>query len=353
MKKALLFISLIFLSFSCDKVQQQKRTEDFNTLMGANKSVWKFVETHEDYQNLEIYKNLWEKNLSSQVVKDAEYRIPKVIHFIWIGPNPFPKDSLEYVRSWIDHHPDWTYKFWTDRRRPLPHKKMELHLLSNFEFMTLKDCYQESDNYAEKSDLLRYEILYQEGGLYVDHDVECFSTFAPFHQKYDLYCGLETPHEALLSSSISVCNNVIGVKKGHPVLLDAIHKVKERWAEMGAAYPGDDKESTIYRVAQRSFASFDDAVREKSGKEGNIDIVFPAAYFNRIDDDLALYAHHYYASTWFEDETKFEKNVRRRLVSISRKNNQILLFNAVILTANLALFSGLFFQYRSIRKKTK
>ncbi|MCP5505458.1 MAG: hypothetical protein H7A38_01070 [Chlamydiales bacterium] len=353
MKKTILILSLFFLGFSCDKIQTEKKVEDFNTLMGSNKSVWKFVETHEDYQNLEIYKTLWEKNHSTQVSKDEELRIPKVIHFIWIGPNPFPKESLENVRSWVDHHPDWTFKFWTDRRRPLPHKKMELHLLSNFQFTALQNCFQESDNYAEKSDLLRYEILLQEGGLYVDHDVECFNAFTPFHQQYDFYCGLETPHEALLSSSITVCNNVIGAKKGHPVLKEAISKVQERWAEMGAAYPGNDKDSVIYRVAQRTFASFDDAVRERGGKEGNVDIVFPAAYFNRIDDDLALYAHHYYASTWFEDETKFERNVRRRLISISRKNNQILLFNAVILTANLALFSGLFFQYRAIKKKAK
>ena len=120
---------------------------------------------------------------------------------------------------------------------------------------------------------------------------------------------------------------------------------------MSAAYPGDDKESIIYRVAQRSWASFDDSVRKLAGNGATKDIVFPAAYFNRIDDDFALYAHHYYASTWFEDETKFERNVRRRLVSISRKNNQILLFNAVILTANLGLFACLFLQFRTIRKR--
>ncbi|MCB1080999.1 MAG: hypothetical protein KDK69_04175, partial [Chlamydiia bacterium] len=130
-------------------------------------------------------------------------------------------------------------------------------------------------------------------------------------------------------------------------------KVKERWDEVGMAYPGDDKESIIYRVAQRSFIAFEDAVKSGADQEGNIDIIFPAAYFNRIDDDFALFAHHYYASTWFEDETKFERNVRRRLISISRKNNQILLFNAVILSANLVLCACLIVQYRSIRKLKK
>lgn len=353
MKVVTIFLSLILVFTSCDKKHEFKQSDDFNTLMGSNKSVWKFVETHEDYENLRVFKALYEKNKNLQFSKQKEIKIPKTIHFIWVGPNPFPKESIDNVNSWINHHPGWTFKFWTDRRRPLPNKKMELHLISSFKFKTLKHCYEETNNYAEKSDLLRYELLDKEGGLYVDHDVECFRAFTPFHANYDFFCGIETPHEPILSSSISACNNVIGARPGHPVLKKAIENVESRWDELSAAYPGDDKESVVYRVAQRTFSAFDEAVRGESGKNGNFDIAFPAAYFNRIDEDLALYAHHYYASTWFEDETKFERNVRRRLVSISRKNNQILLFNAVILTANLALFSGLFFQYRAIRKKAK
>lgn len=350
MKILRFFLPLLFLTFACEKKTHFKQSDDFNTLMGSNKSVWKFVETHEDYQNIRLFKTLYEKNKEIQKLED-DANIPKVIHFIWIGPNPFPKESIENVNSWIKLHPGWTYKFWTDRRRSLPNRKMELHFISDFEFTKLKYCYEESDNYAEKSDLLRYEILSKEGGLYVDHDVRCFKSFAPFHQSYDLYCCLEAPKQPVLSSSINANNNVIGVKARHPVMQKSIDLVKERWSQIGEAYPGDDKESVIYRVAQRSWISFNDAVKETAGKGEQRDIVFPAAYFNRIDDDFALFAHHYYASTWFEDETKFERNVRRRLVAISRKNNQILLFNAVILTANLALFSCMFIQFRSLRRR--
>lgn len=318
-----------------------KHSDDFSTLMGSNKSVWNFVKTHEDHQNIRLFTEQYEKNSKLQFLKGDENRIPKVIHLIWIGPNPFPKEAVENVSSWIEKHPDWKIKFWTDRKRPLPNGNMELNLVSDFNFETLGAYYEASDNYAEKSDLLRYEVLYQEGGLYVDHDVKCFKSFAPFHHNFDLYCGLEPPHEPVLNSSISVNNNVIGTCPKHPILKKTIGHVKERWDEVSAAYPGNDKESTIYRVAERSWSSFGDSVRELIGKGETKDIAFPAAYFNRIDDWIPLFAHHYYASTWFEDETKFERNVRRRLVSISRKNNQILLFNAVILTVNLALFIGL------------
>lgn len=350
--KWIFLLPLFILCVACEQKNHHKKSEDFNTLMGANKSVWKFVETHEDFKNIRFFQDLYEKNKELLAGKEDGIKIPQTIHFVWLGPNPFPKESLENVRSWVEFHPNWTFKLWTDRRRPLPHPRMELKLVSDFKFSRLRDCFDDSDNYAEKADVLRYEILSHEGGLYVDHDVKCFKPFDQFHYNYDLYCGLEPPHKPIMSSSISVNNNLIGSRPHHPVLDKCMDLVLERWIDIGNAYPGEDKESIIYRVAQRSFAPFDDAMKLVSEEGDTTNIVFPAAYFNRIDDDFALYAHHYYASTWFEDETKFERNVRRRLVAISRKNNQILLFNAVILSANLVLFGCLLFQYRVIRRVT-
>lgn len=352
MKQLFLWLALPLFFVSCGKQEPEHKKNDFNAYMGAQSSLWKFVETHEDYENMHFFKDLYEKNKEFQFVKQEDLRIPKVIHFIWVGPNPFPQESVQNVYSWVENHPDWTVKFWTDRKRPLPHAQMELHLISDFQFESLETFYNDSDNYAEKSDMLRYEILHQEGGLYVDHDVKCFKSFTPFHYNYDLFCGLEPPHKPVMSSSISVNNNIIGTMPRHPILKECIENVQERWNEIGMAYPGDDKNSIIYRVAYRSFAAFEDAVKTIIGQDQNRNMVFPAAFFNRIDDRFAIYAHHYYASTWFEDESKFERNVRRRLISISRKNNQILLFNAVILSANLFLFGCLAFQFRHVRRLT-
>jgi len=346
-------VFFLFLVFACEKEGPSRQTDDFNILMGLNKNVWKFVETEEDFKNIEIFKNLYDKNKHLQFIQKNEVKIPKVIHFIWLGPSPFPKESLENVSSFVNAHPDWVFKFWTDRRRPLPHPQMDLKLVDDFNFIKLENCFHASDNYGEKSDILRYEILFQEGGLYIDHDVQCFKSFEPFHHHFDLYCGVEPPHSRILSSSISVCNNIIGVRPNHPAIEFCLDHVDNEWDAIALAYPGSDKDSTVYRVAQRTFAAFDNAIKSIGHEQSSRDIVFPAAYFNRIDNDFALFAHHDYASTWFEDETKFERNVRRRLVSISKKNNQILLFNAIILTVNLALFMALFIHYRMTCKKIR
>jgi len=342
-----IFLLLILCLYGCEKKEPISNKDDFNGLMGEQTALWKCVQTEEDRQKVAFFKELYEKNES----QEGDLKIPKVIHFIWIGPDPFPKESIQYVASWVSHHPDWKIKFWSDRRRPLPHKKMELHFTSDFQFSRLKEQFEMSDNYAEKADLLRYEILYREGGLYVDHDVQCFKPFTSFHHRFNLYCGLEPPHNPVLSSSISVNNNLIGATAHHPILKQAIEFVESRWQEVGKCYPGSDKESVIYRVAHRSFSAFDDAVALLCSAKENDTMVFPAAYFNKIDQNPPLFAHHYYASTWFSDETQFEKNVRRRLIAISRKNNQILLFNGIILGANLILAICLMMQYRILRKR--
>lgn len=346
-----LIFTLPFLAFfnSCEKKNHDKNMADFRTFMGENKSVWKFVETSEDCNSIHFYQDLYEKNIDLLLTPKKEGSIPYVMHFIWLGPNPFPKESIDNIKSWIALHPNWTYNFWTDRMRPLPDPAMKLQLITSYPFSKLAHCFEDSTNYAEQADILRYEILYNLGGLYIDHDVKCLKNFSPFLQNYDLFCGLEPPHNPVLSSSISVCNNLIGSKPFHPILEKCIELVDEKWIDVGNAYPGDDKESIIYRVANRSFSPFDEAVRLLANDLNHTNMIFPAGYFNQIDDDFAFYAHHYYASTWFEDETKFERNVRRRLISISRKNNQILLFNAVILTANVLLFGCLLYQFRMIR----
>lgn len=319
----------LFATFTaCKKREVTPSLDSFDTWMGKGKKGWEFVETTKDLEILERYKAIYA--LEKESVEDVN-RIPKVIHFIWVGPNDFPKESIKNIRSWVKHHPDWSINFWTDRERFLPHPNMELKLVQDFTFTKLENCFKESDNYAEKSDLLRYEILHKEGGLYVDHDVECFASFDSLHKNYDLYCGIEPSHEPLYDTSISVCNNIIGVIPNHPILQSSIDMVFEKWEEIGKSFPGKDKESIIYRVFHRSFRAFDNSVYNLAGMTGLQDMVFPAGYFNTIDGSLGKYANHQYASTWFSDETKFEKTLRRKLFTIAKKNNQILLLSSALI----------------------
>jgi mannosyltransferase OCH1-like enzyme len=81
--------------------------------------------------------------------------IPRIIHQIWLGPLTPPSKALD---SWKKKHPNWEYRLWTEDN--LPNLKNQ-------------HAFDVSDNYPQKADILRYELLEQFGGVYVDADVHC------------------------------------------------------------------------------------------------------------------------------------------------------------------------------------
>ncbi|HNA63017.1 MAG TPA: hypothetical protein PKW79_08065, partial [Rhabdochlamydiaceae bacterium] len=126
MRRFLYIFALLPLLWGCSKKQETKNKVDFETLMGSNFEAWQHVQTPEDFENLSFFKSVYDKNIPFLQMKSSMFHVPKIVHFIWIGPKPFPRESVENIRSWIAKHPDWTFKFWTDRDRPLPHKQMQM-----------------------------------------------------------------------------------------------------------------------------------------------------------------------------------------------------------------------------------
>ena len=85
--------------------------------------------------------------------------IPKKIHYCWFGGRPMPKSAEKCIASWKRFHPDYEIKKWDE---------------SNFDVNMIpytSDAYQ-AKKYAFVSDYARFWILYKEGGVYFDTDVE-------------------------------------------------------------------------------------------------------------------------------------------------------------------------------------
>ncbi len=318
--------------------------KSFEELMGNKLSSWNLIRSTEDRENLAFYKQIFE----SQVKPNLKQKIPKIAHYIWIGPKEFPQSSLQNVASWVKLHPDWKFYFWTDRDRPLPHPHMEVKKIDEFNWNCLEECYQKSDNYAEKADVLRYEILFAQGGVYIDHDVKCLQSFDHLIEQYDFFCGLELPSEGPLRSTVHVTNNLIATVPKHLILKHCLDWLPANWDRIQNMFPGEKKESIIARVANRTFFAFSNGVRHCINQDS--DMVFPAFYFNAPTDDQAIYARHLYAGTWFENETPFEKMVRERMMMISKKNNRILLLVGVLCALNILVFVLLFLMVMNLKK---
>lgn len=341
------------LAGGCKQEPAKKQlSENFEDLTGKDLPTWKYIQTQEDKAHLNLFKQIYDSTKNYLHEPGSTARIPRSVHFIWLGPKPFPLKSIENVRTWMGKNPDWTFYFWTDRVRPLPVPGMTMRRVQDFSFLKLGDCFSKTENFGEKSDVLRYEILYQEGGVYVDHDVKCFKSFEPLNSSYDFYCGIDMPYTSNLPSCVFTTNNLIGIKPQHPIMLSCMNKLVEKWDEIEKNYPGEDRDSMVNRVHHRTFWLFGEAVKEMHNLTGNRDIVFPAYYFDAPNEELAIFARHQYAGVWHQSESVFELMVRKRLMTLTKKSNLTLLIIGVVSSLNLIGLGALFMYARRARPQS-
>lgn len=324
--------------------------EDFDALMGRKTKHWEFVSQEKDRAFLIFAKQVYEKNKEAQhqYKPDGAYKIPPVIHFIWLGPKQFPPESVQNVRTWIAQHPGWTVKFWTDRLRLAPCAGMQILDVAHFSFQKLGRQFQESENWGEKSDILRYEILYREGGTYADHDANCLRSFEGLHKGYDFYCGLEAPHEAFVGRNITCGNGVIGARAGHPTIQRVIDHIEENWDALKNRFRGKDPHSKIEIVMQRTYIALTHSLEGTMNQLGNTDIVFPSGYFFSKSGIPSLFSQHFYATSW--DDFRHKKSDQEKIVgkmmgkllhdarSVVRNVLLVLALNLIVLVLVFKLF---------------
>lgn len=200
----LLFIGLILIL--AYRVGKQFLIVDFDSSLQTKK----YLNLLDERWGKPIYKTLkqlYEKNSADNLVYHEKPLIPLKIHQIWLG-SPLPEEYAHYAQTWKDHHPEWEYHLWTDAD------------LANYP-MKNRALYDAARNYGEKSDIARYEILYQEGGLYVDTDYECLKACDVFNHYYTFYTGIQPLDTNIMQLGIGI----IGAQKGHPLLKAVIENL--------------------------------------------------------------------------------------------------------------------------------
>lgn len=234
----------------------------------------------------QVFRFLYEKNNFLHVIPAKITKIPKVIHQIWLG-SPFPEKYKAFAQSWKENHPDWEYRLWTDK--DVPGFKLEN-----------KALYDAATNYGEKSDILRYEILYRHGGLYVDTDFECLKRFDILNHCYDFYIGIQPLDTELLQLGIGL----IGSIPNHPIIRKAMDRLKETI-------------NTPQIIAKTGPIFFTRVFCESILAMPGINIAMPSSYFYPCgyNQDLKKsnlwqkpesFAVHHWEGSWLKEEA-FEK----------------------------------------------
>ena len=85
--------------------------------------------------------------------------IPKVIHYCWFGGNTKPASVLKCIESWKKYCPDYEIREWNEENFPVGDN------------LYCKQAY-EAKKWAFATDYARLVIVYNNGGIYLDTDVE-------------------------------------------------------------------------------------------------------------------------------------------------------------------------------------
>jgi len=131
--------------------------------------------------------------------------IPKIIHQLWIGSKPAP---ITLMNTWKDKHPDFEYIFWNEEEI----KKRE------FKFK----CQDKIDDIEEingKADIMRWEILYKYGGVFLDADSICIEAIDQELMNKKCFAGWE--QEEVRPGLIAT--GTMGFPKKHPLVKGAIN----------------------------------------------------------------------------------------------------------------------------------
>jgi mannosyltransferase OCH1-like enzyme len=196
--------------------------------------------------------------------------IPKVLHQIWLGPDPFPPEYAGYQKTWRRLHPGWDFRFWTEESLPAGLRPEVYELLRQP---------------AERADILRLEVLCLDGGVYVDADLECLRSIDPLLDGVSFFLG------ALDSGRVS--NAIIGSVSGHPLLMRALEDLRPR-----STYGPVDREGTGPLLLERLRGDFSDVT------------VFEPEVLYETSRDRAVYAFHHSARSW-KDAAALRADVAR------------------------------------------
>ncbi len=261
-----------------------------------------------------IFKDLYEKHNFKTLAASKDARIPKLIHVMWLG-GKLPHEFESYVASWRKYHPDWTILFWTDNASNYDRgtevlqsfSELEVRLQSGKKGDQLvidarnlaydnKQFYDAAINYGEKSDILKWEIVYRFGGVYVDTDFECLQPLDPYNHTFDFYTGMQP----LDTNMVQLGAALYGAIPHHPVLKACVEMIKYN----------QDIQQIVVKTGPIHFTK---VFAHFAGKTGLRDVAFPASYFypcgyeqkgtpQELWCKQESYAVHHWAGSWLKKE---------------------------------------------------
>lgn len=247
--------------------------------------------------------------------------IPKKIHYCWFGGNPLPELAERCIASWKKFCPNFEIIEWNE---------------SNFDVTCcdyVKEAY-EAKKWAFVSDYARFKILYEQGGLYFDTDVELIRPL----------------DEILANGDFMGCEDGISVSPGLGL---GAHAGTELYRELFEAYHTRHFRNPDGSLNLNTVVVFTTEILIRHGLK-NVDTVqqvagvsiYPRDYFCPMDYDtgeLTLTERtrsiHHYTASWHSREEAYALALKRKYVKLLPRKPAAVLATAVAKTKYQGFFA--------------
>jgi mannosyltransferase OCH1-like enzyme len=200
--------------------------------------------------------------------------IPKIIHQIWLGDQTKRPDDM--IQTWRDMNPEWEHMLWTDDNLP--------EIKNRIQFDAMKEL-------AGKADILRYELLHDIGGFFIDADSVCVKPLEDFFLDNDSFCCWE--NEYIRSGLMS--NGYLGACKGNELMKYLVERIEMIPAEVLHSAPN----LTAWKITGPTFLT-ETVQRHQYNKLR----IYPSFYFIprhysglEYNGNEPIYAEQYWGST--------------------------------------------------------
>ena len=165
-----------------------------------------------------IIKLIYEQNYPKKKSKNP---VPKILHFIWLG-GEIPEHYITNINDWSKKNPNFEIRTWTDEDA------------ENFDMKNRK-LFDEAENFGMKSDILRYEILYKYGGVYLDTDFFCLQPLDDLNEMFEFYSCVSLEREPIIG------NGMIASAPNHEVIRYCIEEMTLNSDERIEEFSEDEK----------------------------------------------------------------------------------------------------------------
>ncbi|KAJ4289450.1 hypothetical protein N0V88_006930 [Collariella sp. IMI 366227] len=190
--------------------------------------------------NLNLFSPSIQAPLNRPTVGGQAVRVrPEFPMKIWqtwkVNPLRFEERDINTARSWLSKNPDYRYEVLTDDNDM---RYVEWHFgVHGFNRPDIVNFYRDIKAAIVKADLLRYLVMYAEGGLYADIDVEALRPLSKFipdrydEKDIDMVIGVEIDepdwanHPILGPKSRSFCQWTFMCKPQLPVMMRLIEQI--------------------------------------------------------------------------------------------------------------------------------